>query len=83
MIETETLFTQIEQLPDAVQLHVVDYIQFLTLKYETPLNDELSYFLPDEHKKELDKRLEKMEKGETKFKRWEIIKQKYETCQNF
>lgn len=35
-----------------------------------------SYELPESHKKELDSRLERLEKGETKFYTWEQVEQK-------
>ncbi|MDO5970034.1 addiction module protein [Flavivirga aquimarina] len=35
-----------------------------------------SYELPESHKEELDRRLKRLEKGETKFYTWEQVEQK-------
>ena len=37
---------------------------------------DLSYELPESHKEELDRRLKRLEKGETKFYTWEQVEQK-------
>jgi len=52
-------------------LEEFDYVEILDVK-----EDETSF--PTEHKNILDKRLERIEKGETTFKKWDEIKQKYE-----
>ena len=48
-----------------------EYVEIIDIKEdETPF--------PIEHKELLDKRLEKIERGETSFKSWDVIKTKYE-----
>lgn len=37
---------------------------------------DLSYELPESHKEELDRRLKRLEKGETKFYTWEQVEQR-------
>ena len=49
----------------------IDYIEIVSLKEE-------SQELPAEHRDLLDKRLQRLENGETTFKHWDLIKQKYE-----
>lgn len=49
----------------------IDYIEIVNVK------EELQE-LPSEHKDLLDKRLQRIEKGETTFKNWDLIKKKYE-----
>ncbi len=49
----------------------IDYIEIVNVK------EELQE-LPTEHKDLLDKRLQRIEKGETTFKNWDLIKNKYE-----
>ena len=49
----------------------IDYIEVVNLKEE-------SQELPAEHRDLLDKRLQRLENGETTFKDWDLIKQKYE-----
>lgn len=49
----------------------IDYIEIVNLKEE-------SQELPAEHRALLDKRLQRLENGETTFKDWDLIKQKYE-----
>ena len=49
----------------------IDYIEIVNLKEE-------SQELPAEHRDLLDKRLQRLENGETTFKDWDLIKQKYE-----
>ena len=52
-------------------LHEFDYIEIMDIKEdETPF--------PQEHKRLLEERLERIENGETSFRSWDIIKQKYE-----
>ena len=48
-----------------------DYIEIMDIK-----EDEIIF--SDEHKKMIKSRLERIERGETTFKNWDIIKQKYE-----
>ncbi|MCT4664316.1 MAG: addiction module protein [Flavobacteriales bacterium] len=47
----------------------MDYIEIV---------NEDSQELPVEHRNLLDQRLKRIEKGETSFKDWELIKKKYE-----
>ena len=49
----------------------IDYIEIVDVK-------EDSNGLPSEHKELLDKRLQRIENGETTFKNWGLIKKKYE-----
>lgn len=49
----------------------IDYIEIVNVK------DDLNE-LPSEHKDLLDKRLQRIEKGETTFKKWDLVKKKYE-----
>jgi hypothetical protein len=49
----------------------IDYIEIVNVKEETQE-------LPTEHKDLLDKRLQRIENGETNFKTWDLIKKKYE-----
>jgi len=49
----------------------IDYIEIVNVKEEL-------HELPTEHKDLLDKRLQRIENGETTFKKWEFIKKKYE-----
>lgn len=49
----------------------IDYIEIIDVK-------EKSEELPIEHRDLLDKRLQRIEKGEAAFKDWEQIKKKYE-----
>ncbi|PIQ32860.1 MAG: hypothetical protein COW63_06595 [Bacteroidetes bacterium CG18_big_fil_WC_8_21_14_2_50_41_14] len=49
----------------------IDYIEIVNVKEEL-------HELPTEHKDLLDKRLQRIENGETTFKKWELIKKKYE-----
>lgn len=49
----------------------MDYIEIVNVK------EELQN-LPSEHIDLLDKRLQKIENGETSFKNWDLIKKKYE-----
>ncbi|OYT16929.1 MAG: hypothetical protein B7C24_05220 [Bacteroidetes bacterium 4572_77] len=49
----------------------IDYIEIVNVR------EELQE-LPDEHKDLLDKRLQRIENGETTFKDWSLIKKKYE-----
>jgi hypothetical protein len=49
----------------------IDYIEIVEVKEE-------SHELPAEHKDLLDKRLQSIENGETAFKKWDLIKKKYE-----
>jgi len=49
----------------------IDYIEIVNVK------EELQE-LPIEHKDLLDKRLQRIENGETTFKNWGLIKKKYE-----
>ena len=48
-----------------------DYIEIVDVKEDTGE-------LPIEHRKLLEKRIQKIEKGETSFKDWDSIKSKYE-----
>lgn len=48
----------------------IDYIEIVSVKKE--LQE-----LPIEHKDMLDKRLKRIENGETTFKNWDLIKKKY------
>ncbi|MFV0592812.1 MAG: addiction module protein [Draconibacterium sp.] len=52
-------------------LKEIDYIEIVSVK-------EGLQELPPEHKDLLDKRLQKIENGETTFKNWDLIKKKYE-----
>lgn len=52
-------------------LKKIDYIEIVNVKEEQQA-------LPTEHKDLLDKRLQRIENGETKFKNWDLIKKKYE-----
>ena len=49
----------------------IDYIEIVNVK------EELQE-LPAEHRDLLDKRLQRIESGETTFKNWDLIKKKYE-----
>ena len=49
----------------------IDYIEIVSVK--EGLNE-----LPVEHSDLLEKRLERIQNGETTFKQWELIKKKYE-----
>jgi len=49
----------------------IDYIEIVNVKEEL-------LELPTEHKDLLDKRLQRIENGETTFKDWDLIKKKYE-----
>jgi len=49
----------------------IDYIEIIDVK------EDLQE-LPMEHKDLLDKRLQKIENGETTFKNWDLIRKKYE-----
>ena len=49
----------------------IDYIEIVDVKEN--IGD-----LPVEHRDLLDKRLKKIEKGETTFKNWDLIKKRYE-----
>lgn len=48
-----------------------DYIEIVNVK-------EAIQEIPAEHKDLLDKRIERIEKGETTFRKWDLIKKKYE-----
>jgi len=52
-------------------LQEFDYIEITDMQDDTPN-------LPDEHKTLLDERLARIERGETSFRSWDIIKQRYE-----
>ena len=52
-------------------LKEMDYIEIIDVK-------EGSEELPSEHQDLLDKRLQRIIKGETTFKNWDLIKKKYE-----
>lgn len=49
----------------------IDYIEIVNVKED--IGD-----IPVEHRDLLDKRLQRIEKGETTFKNWNLIKKKYE-----
>ena len=49
----------------------IDYIEIVNVKEE-------QQELPAEHKELLDKRLQRIESGETNFENWDLIKKKYE-----
>ena len=49
----------------------IDYIEIVNVK-------EGLQELPTEHRDLLDKRLQRIESGETTFKNWDLIKKKYE-----
>ena len=49
----------------------IDYIEIVNVKEE-------QQELPTEHRDLLDKRLQRIENGETDFKTWDLIKKKYE-----
>ncbi len=49
----------------------IDYIEIVNVK-------EVLHELPTEHMDLLDKRLQRIENGETTFKKWELIKKKYD-----
>ena len=49
----------------------IDYIEIVNVK------DELQE-LPAEHRDLLNKRLQRIENGETTFRNWDLIKKKYE-----
>jgi hypothetical protein len=49
----------------------IDYIEIVNVKEEL-------HELPSEHKDLLDKRLQRIENGATTFKKWDLIKKKYE-----
>ncbi len=49
----------------------IDYIEIVNVKEELQK-------LPIEHKNLLNKRLQRIENGETTFKNWNLIKKKYE-----
>jgi len=52
-------------------LQEFDYVEIIDIKEETSL--------PNEHKVLLEKRLQRIERGETTFNSWDLIKKKYET----
>ncbi len=52
-------------------LREFQFIQILDIKEETST-------FPIEHKQLIDKRLQRIDKGETIFKSWDLIKKKYE-----
>lgn len=49
----------------------IDYVEIVSVKEEFQE-------LPNEHKELLNKRLQRIENGETTFKNWDLIKKKYE-----
>ena len=49
----------------------IDYIEIVNVKEE-------SQELPAEHMDLLNKRLQRIENGETTFRKWDLIKKKYE-----
>lgn len=49
----------------------IDYVEIINVKEE-------STELPYEHRVLLDKRLQRIENGETTFSNWDLIKKKYE-----
>ena len=49
----------------------MDYVEIIDVK-------ESGNELPPEHRALLEKRLKKVEKGESKFKDWDLIKKNYE-----
>jgi len=54
-------------------LQEFDYVEILDIKEEEPT-------IPIEHKILLEKRLQRITNGETTFKSWDSIKEKYETA---
>ena len=63
-----------EQSKIAVFLNLIkeiDYIEIVSVK-------EGLHELPIKHEELLDKRLQRIENGETTFKKWDLIKKKYE-----
>ena len=52
-------------------LQEFEYVEIIDIKEDTPL-------LPNEHRELLKNRLKRIEKGETSFKSWDLIKKKYE-----
>ena len=52
-------------------LQEFNYVEILDIKEE-------SAPLPVEHKKLLEERLQRIERGETTFRSWDLIKKKYE-----
>ena len=49
----------------------IDYIEIVNVREEL-------HEIPAEHSDLLDKRLQRIENGETTFKKWDLIKKKYE-----
>ncbi len=49
----------------------IDYIEIVNVKEDL-------HELPTEHKDLLDKRMQRIENGEATFKKWDLIKKKYE-----
>lgn len=49
----------------------IDYIEIVDVKEDL-------HELPTEHKDLLDKRMQRIENGEATFKKWDLIKKKYE-----
>lgn len=62
-----------EQNKVAFLIHLLqefDYVEIIDVK-------ENESDIPEEHKKLLEKRLKRIENGETSFKSWDLIKDKY------
>ncbi len=57
---------------DILRLSVAERLRILEKIWNSITTDEIR--ITDEQKKELDRRLERMKKGETKFFTWEEVK---------
>jgi len=53
-------------------LQEFEYIEIIDIKEE-------NHTVPSEHKKLIEKRIKRIERGETTFKSWNLIKKRYET----
>ena len=74
------LIQKIQQLPDPIQSHVLEYLEFVFSKYlpELPLEvrDPNDYELSEEGKRILDQRIKNHEANPDKAMTWDQYKQK-------
>ena len=66
-----------QQLNELHKLSQQEKIQLVQLLWEDIASEQNYTDLPEEHKKILDKRLEKILNGTAKFRSWEEIQKKY------
>ncbi len=74
LIDMELTVNIKEQSKIAAFLNLIkemDYIEIINVKEE-------STELPSEHRVLLDKRLQRIENGETTFRNWDLVKRKYD-----